>query len=220
MPSINLLPDNTRVDVGTIYGIGRNYVRHIEELNNEMPDEPVLFLKPAASLITQTRQIELPAFSTDIHHEVEVVLLVGREGRNISKEDALRHVTGVGVGLDLTARDTQSTLREKGLPWTTSKGFETAACVSDFLPIQRFRDLGKLHFRLRVNGELRQEGDSSLMIFPVPAIIAHISSIITLQPGDLIFTGTPHGVARITPGDQLDLSLEDILRARFTVAGS
>ena len=218
MPSINLLPDNTRVDVGTIYCIGRNYVKHIQELGNDEHAEPVLFLKPAASLITQTRQIELPPYSEDVHHETELVLLIGREGRNIPEADALHHITGVGIGLDLTARDTQTALREKGLPWTISKGFETAACVSDFLPVQRLGDLGRLRFRLRVNGEPRQEGDSSLMIYSASKIVAYISRVITLQPGDLIFTGTPHGVARIAPGDRLDLSLEDILHASFTVA--
>ncbi len=218
MTSINLLPDNLRVDIGTIYCIGRNYIKHIEELENEVNAEPVLFLKPAASLITQQRQIELPAYSGDVHHETEVVLLIGREGRNIAEEDALHHVTGVGIGLDLTARDVQSRLKEKGLPWTVAKGFESAACVSDFLPLQRFGDLSRLRFHLRVNGDVRQEGDTSLMIFPIPRIISYISSIITLHPGDVIFTGTPHGVARIAAGDRLDLSLEDILHATFTVA--
>ena len=218
MSAINLLPDNLRVDVGTVYCIGRNYIKHIQELENEVNAEPVLFLKPAASVVTQQRQIELPAFSQDVHHETEVVLLIGREGRNISEADALHHITGVGIGLDLTARDTQSALKEKGLPWTTAKGFETAACVSDFLPLQRLPKLDRLRFTLRVNGDLRQEGDTSLMIFPVAKIIAHISSLITLHPGDLVFTGTPHGVARIAAGDQLDLSLENILHATFTVA--
>lgn len=218
MPAINLLPDNQRIDTGTIYCIGRNYIKHIQELENEVNAEPVLFLKPASSLITQQRQIELPAYSADVHHETEVVLLIGREGRGIDEADALHHIAGVGIGLDLTARDTQTALREKGLPWTVAKGFETAACVSDFLPVQRLRDLSRLRFTLRVNGTLRQEGDTSLMIFSIPKIIAYISSIITLQPGDLVFTGTPHGVARIAGGDILELSLEDILHARFTVA--
>ena len=219
MSSINLLPDNTRVDVGTIYCIGRNYIKHIQELENEVNAEPVLFLKPAASLITQNRAIELPGYSEDVHHETELVLLIGREGRNIPEGDALHHIAGVGIGLDLTARDTQTALREKGLPWTISKGFETAACVSDFLPVQRLGDLGKLRFTLKVNGEQRQEGDTSLMIFSVPKILNYISSVITLQPGDVIFTGTPHGVARIAPGDRLELSLEGILHAGFSVAG-
>ncbi|MBR9974493.1 MAG: fumarylacetoacetate hydrolase family protein [Bacteroidetes bacterium] len=216
MPSINLLPDHPRVDVGTIYCIGRNYIKHIQELENEVNAEPVLFLKPAASLITQHREIELPAFSADVHHETEMVLLVGREGRNVAEEHALHHIAGVGVGLDLTARDTQTALRDKGLPWTVSKGFETAACVSDFLPRQSFPDLSDVRFALQVNGVQRQEGDTSLMIFSVPRIVAFISSIVTLLPGDLIFTGTPHGVAAIAPGDRLDLTMGE-LSATFTV---
>lgn len=218
MSAINLLPDNLRVDVGTIYCIGRNYIKHIQELENEVNAEPVLFLKPAASLITQQRQIELPAFSNDVHHEAELVLLIGREGRHVAEEEALHYVTGVGIGLDLTARDTQSALKAKGLPWTTAKGFETAACVSDFLPLQRLPKLDHLRFTLRVNGDLRQEGDTSLMIFPVAKIVSFISSLVTLQPGDVVFTGTPHGVAAIAAGDRLDLSLENILHATFTVA--
>jgi 2-keto-4-pentenoate hydratase/2-oxohepta-3-ene-1,7-dioic acid hydratase in catechol pathway len=218
MSAINLLPDNLRVDVGTIYCIGRNYIKHIQELENEVNAEPVLFLKPAASLITQQRQIELPAFSSDVHHEAELVLLIGREGRHVAEEEALHYVTGVGIGLDLTARDTQSALKAKGLPWTTAKGFETAACVSDFLPLQRLGKLSRLRFTLHVNGDLRQEGDTSLMIFPVAKIVSFISSLVTLQPGDVVFTGTPHGVSAIAAGDRLDLSLENILHATFTVA--
>ena len=219
MPHINLLPDNTRVDVGTIYCIGRNYIKHIQELENEVNAEPVLFLKPAASLITQQRQIELPAYSADVHHETEMVLLIGREGRHIPEEQALFHIAGVGIGLDLTARDTQNALREKGLPWTVSKGFETAACVSDFLPTQHFSDLSEVRFSLQVNGVQRQEGDTSLMIFSVPRIIAYISSIVSLEPGDLVFTGTPHGVSAIAPGDRLDLAMGD-LTATFSVRGA
>lgn len=216
MPQINLLPDNTRVDVGTIYCIGRNYIKHIQELENEANAEPVLFLKPAASLITQGREIELPAFSSDVHHETELVLLIGREGRRIPEENALHHIAGMGIGLDLTARDTQRKLKDKGLPWTIAKGFETAACVSDFLPTQKFPDPGAIRFTLHVNGELRQEGDTSLMIFSVPRIIAFISSLVTLQPGDLIFTGTPHGVAALAPSDRLRLAMDE-LTATFSV---
>ncbi|MFA6233396.1 MAG: fumarylacetoacetate hydrolase family protein [Bacteroidota bacterium] len=216
MPQVNLLPDHTSITVGTIYCIGRNYIKHIQELENEVNAEPVLFLKPAASLITQGREIELPAFSTDVHFETELVLLVGREGRHIAEEDALQYIGGVGIGLDLTARDTQMALRDKGLPWTISKGFETAACISDFLPIRQFSDIAKVRFTLHVNGELRQEGDTSLMIFPVARIIAFISEIVALHPGDLIFTGTPHGVAALAPGDRLDLSMQE-LKATFSV---
>lgn len=219
MPLVNLLPDLTRVPVGTIYCIGRNYIKHIQELENEVNADPVLFLKPAASLITQGREIELPAFSSDVHHETEVVLLVGREGRHIAEADALHHIAGVGIGLDLTARDTQSALKAKGLPWTISKGFETAACVSDFHPTQEYADLSALHFTLYVNGEMRQEGDTSLMIFSVPRIVAFISSIVTLHPGDLIYTGTPHGVAALAPGDRLDLEMHG-LTATFSVKGA
>jgi 2-keto-4-pentenoate hydratase/2-oxohepta-3-ene-1,7-dioic acid hydratase in catechol pathway len=217
MPAVTLQSHPSPVQVNTIYCIGRNYIRHIQELENEAHSEPVLFLKPAASLIVQGRDIELPAFSHDIHHEAEVVLLAGKEGRNIQEPDALGYIAGVGLGLDLTARDTQQSLKQKGLPWTISKGFETAACVSDFLPLHSVPPLDALRFTLHVNGELRQEGDSSLMIFSSPTIISFISSIVTLLPGDLIFTGTPHGVAAIQEGDVLELRLAGLLHAGFTV---
>jgi 2-keto-4-pentenoate hydratase/2-oxohepta-3-ene-1,7-dioic acid hydratase in catechol pathway len=202
-----------------MYCIGRNYIRHIQELENEVNAEPVLFLKPTASLITEGRAIELPAYSNDVHHETELVLLVGRQGRNIAEEQALEYLAGAGIGLDLTARDTQQKLKEKGLPWTLAKGFETAACVSEFLPLSMLPPLDKLHFTLHVNDELRQEGDTSLMIFSVPRIISFISSMVTLYPGDLIFTGTPHGVAAIHEGDVLDLRLGAAVRVTFRVHG-
>ncbi|MCZ7555154.1 MAG: fumarylacetoacetate hydrolase family protein [Bacteroidia bacterium] len=219
MPEVILRSATHPVSIGSMYCIGRNYLRHIQELENEVNAEPVLFLKPAASLITEGRMIELPAYSSDVHHETELVLLIGREGRHIAEEQALDYLAGAGIGLDLTARDTQQKLKEKGLPWTLAKGFETAACVSDFLPLSMLPPLDSLRFTLQVNGALRQEGDTSLMIFSVPRILAFISSIVTLLPGDLIFTGTPHGVAAIHEGDVLDLRLGDALLATFRVRG-
>ncbi len=219
MPAVSLRSTNEQISVGTIYCIGRNYIKHIRELENEVNAEPVLFLKPAASLIVEGREIELPSFSGDVHHETELVLLVGVAGRSISEGDALYHFAGAGIGLDLTARDTQQQLKDKGLPWTISKGFETAACVSEFVPLGDLAPLDALHFTLDVNGERRQEGDTSLMIFGIPRLVAFISGIVTLLPGDLIFTGTPHGVAAIHAGDVLDLALGDAVRASFRVAG-
>jgi 2-keto-4-pentenoate hydratase/2-oxohepta-3-ene-1,7-dioic acid hydratase in catechol pathway len=217
MPEVIIRSIEAPIAVGSIFCIGRNYIRHIEELENEVNAEPVLFLKPAASLITEGQAIELPTYSNDVHHETELVLLVGRKGRHITEEHALEYLAGAGIGLDLTARDTQQKLKDKGLPWTLAKGFETAACVSDFLPLSMLPPLDNLHFTLHVNDEPRQEGDTSLMIFSVPRIISFISSMVTLYPGDLIFTGTPHGVAPILKGDVLDLRLGDTLRATFRV---
>ncbi len=218
MTTVNLLPEGQAVPVGTIYCIGRNYIKHIQELENEVNTEPVLFLKPAASLIREGRDIELPSFSADVHHETELVLLLGKGGRHIAESDALAHLAGAGVGLDLTARDTQQALRDKGLPWTISKGFATAACVSDFHPLHSFPPLDALHFTLEVNGAQRQAGDTALMIFSVPRIVAFISALVELHPGDIIFTGTPHGVAAIHEGDVLDLSMHHV-HARFVVGG-
>jgi len=216
MPDILLLPRNT-IPVGTIYCIGRNYLDHIRELENEPNTEPVLFLKPSAALVREGMPIELPSFSCDVHHEAELVLLIGQEGRHVTEEHATDVIAGVGVGLDLTARDKQSELRAKGLPWTIAKGFETSACVSSFVPPSNLPPLNDLNFSLHVNGELRQSGHTSLMIFSVQRIISFISGLVRLLPGDLIFTGTPKGVAGIHEGDTLELSLEDALHANFRV---
>lgn len=215
--TVTLAPSGRSVTVGTIYCIGRNYVRHIEELGNVANETPVVFLKPVSSLLADGGVIELPHHSTSVHHEVELVVLIGTGGRNIPRAQALSHVAGWGIGLDLTARDVQDELKKKGLPWTIAKGFDTSACISTFVDRGEADDAASFSFRLDVNGERRQTGDTRLMLFPVAVLIEYLSSLFTLEPGDLIYTGTPEGVAAIAPGDRLELELEGMTRAQFTV---
>jgi 2-keto-4-pentenoate hydratase/2-oxohepta-3-ene-1,7-dioic acid hydratase in catechol pathway len=212
-----MLAGGDPVPVNTIFCIGRNYAKHAAELGNATESTPVVFLKPVSSVILEGAPIELPAFSQNIHHEAELVVLLGSGGKNIPRERALDCVAGYGIGLDLTARDTQDALKAKGLPWTISKGFDTSACLSSFAAKSAFPDPSLLRFTLDVNSERRQTGDTSLLLFPVDVLIAYLSTVFTLSAGDLIFTGTPEGVQRIAPGDVLALNLMDTVTATFRV---
>ena len=182
--------------------IGRNYVAHIHELQNEVPSSPVVFLKPPSSLISNGESIVIPSMSTDVHHEVELVAEIGREVRFVDEQDALAAVRGYAVGLDMTARDLQSIAKEKRLPWSVSKGFDTFAPLGQIVPAEGI-DPTDLDIRLTINGALRQDGNTSLMIYPLPVLIAYVSRIFTLIPGDLIYTGTPAGVGPVADGDHL-----------------
>lgn len=193
-----------------IFAIGRNYVEHIRELNNERPDEPVIFTKPDTALIRNNQPFYYPGFSHDIHHEVELVLRIGKNGKNIPENLAGTYIDSIGVGIDFTARDLQQKAKEKGLPWDIAKGFDGSAPVSDtFMPVSNFPNLNNIHFRLTVNGETRQEGNTALMIFSFEYIISYLSKFFTLRQGDLIFTGTPKGVGPVVPGDVLHAFIED-----------
>ena len=182
--------------------IGRNYVAHIQELENEMPDVPVVFLKPPSSIISTGEQIVIPSASSDVHHEVELVAEIGSECKNVSVGEAMSTVRAYAVGLDMTARDLQSVAKRKGLPWTVAKGFDTFAPLGPLVPADGI-DPENLEIRLEVNGVMRQKGNTSLMIFSLPKIIAYVSTVFRLLPGDLIYTGTPEGVGPVSPGDRL-----------------
>lgn len=201
--------------ISNIFCIGRNYAAHIAELGNIKPKEPVVFLKPTSALNTSDI-IQLPTFSNDVHYETELVLLIQQGGKNIQAQDAMKHIGGYGIGLDLTARDVQTVAKENGLPWTIAKGFDGAACVSHFLPVEQF-DSEPGSFTMTQNGILKQTGDVRLMLFPIPHLISYLSSIFTLQAGDLIFTGTPEGVGPLHTGDQIELNLADKIKTRFLV---
>ncbi|HLR25108.1 MAG TPA: fumarylacetoacetate hydrolase family protein [Fodinibius sp.] len=198
------------LSVGTVYCIGRNYVAHARELGNEVPDRPLTFIKPASS-ITFNGPIQLPRQSNDVHHEVELVVAVGKEGKNIPSSRALSYVAGYAVGIDVTARDIQSRAKEKGHPWSVAKGFDTFAPLSSFVPAGRVSDPRNLELSLRLNSSLRQQSSTGLMIFSVADLISYLSEIFTLHPGDLIFTGTPEGVSPLSSGDQIEASLEPAL---------
>lgn len=193
-----------------IFAIGRNYAEHIRELNNERPDEPVIFTKPDTAIIRNNQPFYYPDFSRDIHHEVELVLRMGKNGKNIPENFALSYIESIGIGIDFTARDLQQKAKEKGLPWDIAKGFDGSAPISDkFISVNHFPDLSNIRFRLHVNGQSRQEGHTRLMIFSFAYIISYLSKFFTLRQGDLIFTGTPKGVGPVVPGDVLHAFIED-----------
>jgi len=192
-----------------IIAIGRNYVEHIQELNNERPDEPVIFTKPDTALIRNNQPFYYPDFSKDIQYEVELVLKICKMGKNIHEKFAGRYYDAIGLGIDFTARDLQSKAKNKGLPWALAKGFDGSAPVSEFIPIEKFEDLYNINFSLKVDGEIKQKGNSSLMLFTFNQIISYISKYITLKDGDLIFTGTPKGVGPVKIGNKLEGYIED-----------
>ncbi|SHJ77256.1 5-carboxymethyl-2-hydroxymuconate isomerase [Malonomonas rubra DSM 5091] len=196
--------------VGKIVCLGRNYLDHIRELGNKVPDRAVIFCKPASSMLPDGGQIELPPYTDDCHHELELAVLIGQSGKNIAEEDALQHVAGYGVALDLTLRDLQSELKDKGLPWEIAKGFDTSCPLSDFVPAAQVDNPNDIRLKLKVNGELRQDGTTAQMMRTVEEIIAELSQYYTLEPGDIILTGTPAGVSRIQSGDQLDGEIEQV----------
>lgn len=204
--------------MGKVVCLGRNYSEHISELGNAVPDQPVIFIKPSTSIIPDGKTVVIPDYSDDCHHEVELALLIGKSGRKIKQQDAMEHVAGYGVAVDLTLRDVQSKQKEKGLPWEIAKGFDTACPLSDFVPAERIEDPHNLRLTLSVNGETRQDGNTSLMMRQIPQIIEEMSSIFTLEEGDIILTGTPAGVSRIVSGDVMVAEIEQVGRLEVKVA--
>lgn len=192
-----------------IIAIGRNYAEHIEELQNERPSAPVVFLKPDTAVIKNGAPFYHPDFSENIHHEVELVLKVSKEGKYIQKKFADRYFDEIGLGIDFTARDLQDKCKAKGLPWEIAKAFNGSAPVGGFLPISEFKNLSDINFHLNINGELKQKGNTSMMLFDFGTIVEYISQFFTLKKGDLIFTGTPAGVGKVQIGDHLEGFIED-----------
>lgn len=192
-----------------ILAIGRNYAEHIAELKNEVPDEPVIFMKPDTAILRHNEPFYYPDYTQDIHHEVELILRISREGKDIDKKFAHKYYDAIGLGIDFTARDLQAKAKAKGLPWALAKGFNGSAPISEFLPIGLFPDLHNINFRLDINSETRQKGNSGMMLNTFDDIIAYISRFITLKTGDIIFTGTPEGVGPVQKGDTLEGYVED-----------
>ncbi|WP_295655636.1 fumarylacetoacetate hydrolase family protein [uncultured Mucilaginibacter sp.] len=192
-----------------IIAIGRNYAEHAKELNNPVPTVPVIFMKPDTALLKDNKPFYHPDFSQDVHHEIEIVLKVCKEGKNISEKFAANYYDELALGIDFTARDIQSRHKEKGLPWELAKAFDNSAPVSNFIPKDKFADLYKLNFHLDINGETRQQGSTTDLLFSFEKIIAFVSGYITLKKGDLIFTGTPPGVSKVSIGDHLEGYLEN-----------
>ena len=183
--------------------IGRNYAAHIEELKNEQPGQPVVFLKPDTALLKGGAPFLYPDFSKNIHHEIELVLKISKEGKYIQPQFAHRYFEEIGLGIDFTARDLQDQCKAKGLPWEIAKAFNGSAPIGEFKSVAELGDLKNLDFHLEINGEVRQKGNTGLMLFDFATIIAYVSQFFTLKKGDLIYTGTPAGVGPVQLGDQL-----------------
>ena len=188
--------------------IGRNYAEHAKELGNEIPENPVIFMKPDTAILKKGSDFYIPEFSDDVHYELEVVLKISKGGKYIQEDKASNHFDEIGLGIDFTARDLQSKLKAKGLPWELAKGFDSSAVVSEFYKKSDF-DMRNLSFSLMKNKEKVQDGNTSMMIFSPEKIIAFVSQYFTLKTGDLIFTGTPKGVGKVAENDILEAYLED-----------
>jgi 2-keto-4-pentenoate hydratase/2-oxohepta-3-ene-1,7-dioic acid hydratase in catechol pathway len=199
------LPDTGReASVGKLLCIGRNYAEHADEMESDVPDRPMVFLKPATAIIRSGETVRLPPQSHDVHHEIELVAVIGERGRRIPRADALDHVAGYAVGLDMTARDLQSEAKEKRHPWSVAKGFDTFAPLGPLVPAGEVGDPQALTLRLQVNGQTRQEANTRHMIFSVAELVHYCSQVFTLEPGDLLYTGTPSGVGPVEDGDELE----------------
>jgi 2-keto-4-pentenoate hydratase/2-oxohepta-3-ene-1,7-dioic acid hydratase in catechol pathway len=192
-----------------IIAIGRNYAEHAKELNNPVPTTPVIFMKPETALLKDNKPFYHPDFSEDVHHEIELVLKISKEGKHVSEKFASGYYEEIGLGIDFTARDIQSRHKEKGLPWELAKAFDGSAPISSFVPKTKFESVYELDLRLDINGETRQQGNTRDLLFSFESIIASVSQYITLKKGDLIFTGTPAGVSKVKIGDRLEGYLQD-----------
>jgi 2-keto-4-pentenoate hydratase/2-oxohepta-3-ene-1,7-dioic acid hydratase in catechol pathway len=203
-----LHPDTQKpLQPAKIVCIGKNYAKHAAEMDSDVPEEPMIFLKPSSSLVDENGSIVIPAMSADVHHEVELVVLVGKKGRHIPEQEAMSYIAGYAVGLDMTARDLQAKAKKAGAPWSVAKGFDTFAAVGSFAGVDAVEDVHNVDIRLTINGTTRQDGNTRDMVFKLPTLIAYASRIFTLEPGDLLFTGTPEGVGPVLEGDTLTASI-------------
>ncbi len=218
MPHVVLKAAQSRaVQVRNIFCIGRNYAAHIAELGNRPEEDPVVFIKPTSALHGPGTPIVLPAHSSDVHYEAELVLLIGKAGKNIPELNALDHIDGYGLGLDLTARDLQTKAKQGGLPWAVAKGFDCAATVTPFVPANAIQNPFEIQFEMHLNGHVKQHGDIRKMLFSIPYVVHYLSTVFALQEGDLVFTGTPEGVGPLTSSDKIRLILPDHIDTDFDV---
>ena len=217
MKSVRIKNSKEEFNVGKIVCVGRNYLEHAKELGNEVPEKPVLFLKSASSVIYSGGEIIHPDFGNDLHHEVELVLLIGNTVKKANKAQAENAIIGYSVGLDMTLRDVQDVLKKKGHPWTLAKCFDTSAVISDFVLKKDYQLKVDEKLELKVNGIVKQNDTLKNMIFNPTEIIEYISSVMTLENGDLIFTGTPAGVSKVNKGDKLEAKLGEVAKLNCTV---
>ena len=210
MKTILIKNSSKEIPINKIVCVGRNYVEHIQELGNEQHEKPVIFLKTVTSVIYSGEEIIYPSFSNDMHYETELVLLIGSTVKNADKILSEKAIAGYGVGLDMTLRDVQNDLKKKGHPWTIAKCFDTSTVLSDFISSDDYKLTLNETITLKVNGEFRQNDQLNKMIFNPAQIVEYISSLMTLEEGDLIFTGTPKGVGKVNRGDVLEAQIENV----------
>ncbi|XP_064630689.1 acylpyruvase FAHD1, mitochondrial-like [Lineus longissimus] len=201
-----------------IVAVGRNFSEHAAELGNAIPTEPIIFLKPTSAYVTEGNLIKIPKNCQELHHEVELGLVIGKMGANIPAENAMDYIGGYALALDMTNRGHQTQLKKKGQPWSLAKGFDTSCPISDFVPKEKIPDPGAIQLWCKVNNAMRQDGNTKDMIFTIPNLISFISEYFTLEPGDLILTGTPAGVGPVKSGDTIEAGLENVVRMSFTLA--
>lgn len=214
---ITIKANGEKIPINKIVCVGRNYVEHIHELGNEIPEKPVVFLKPNSAVIYSGDEIVYPDYSNDMHHEVELLLLIGKTIKNASLEEAEEAIIGYGLGLDMTLRDVQDELKKKGHPWEKSKCFDTSAVISEFILKNDYQLSLQEELLLKVNDEIRQKDILQKMIFKPAQIVEYLSSILTLEYGDIIFTGTPQGVSKVNRGDKLYAKLDNLLELHCVV---
>ena len=206
--------DRINLPPGKVVCVGRNYAAHIQELNNPLPDDPVLFIKPNTAMMSTDQVIPLPRDRGEVHFETEVSLLIKEPLKDASEQQANHAIVAAGLGLDLTLRDLQNQQKEKGLPWEIAKAFDNSCPLSGFVAIEHIRNIAALDFSLTVNGEPKQQGTTEHMLTSIPGLLSYISRHFTLLPGDIVMTGTPAGVGPLFAGDELELSMADLFSTR------
>ena len=213
-----ILPESqVAIESPRLFCIGRNYAAHAAEMNSPMPEKPMVFLKPSTALVRHGGVVQLPLQSQEVHHEIEMVTIIGKKAKDVDVRDASNYIAGYAVGLDMTARDIQAQAKKKGHPWSVAKGFDTFAPLGDLVPKFRISNPQELAIKLTINGETRQSGNTRDMHFSVYDLVAYCSSVFTLLPGDLIYTGTPEGVGPVNDGDVLEASIQGMPPLSVTV---
>ncbi|WP_404415810.1 fumarylacetoacetate hydrolase family protein [Marinospirillum sp.] len=213
-----LLGQDWQRPLGKIVCVGRNYAEHAAELNNPVPAQPLLFMKPATAAVQLSKTLQLPGDRGPVHYETELALLIGKPLSKATPDEVLPAIAGVGLALDLTLRELQSQLKQKGHPWELAKAWDGACPLTDFVPARQVENWQELELSLAINGEERQRGKASQMLTPIPELLSYISQHFTLLPGDLVITGTPSGVGELAAGDQLELQLTGLLTSKIRIA--
>ncbi len=209
--------DGSKINVGTMFCIGSNYAKHIKEMGGVVTSDPTVFIKPAQALIRDNEKVVLPDFSENVHHEVELVTVIGKDCYNIEPQDAYDYIAGFSVGIDVTLRDIQNNCKTNGKPWAVAKGFRTSAPISKIVPLSALGDTKYFDLKLEINDEIKQSGNTSEMERSVEQLVSYLSNVFSLRAGDVIFTGTPEGVGKINKGDKLTASLSDFVNLEVFV---